>query len=90
MTMPTTQNRRRWWVVPLTMLVGGLALTVAASAGAGRDSSWVFISGVIFTLLAAGAFVAIGRTRGDVGAMSLHLLTNDNEVSIFGLPWQPE
>ena len=69
MTMPTIQNRRRWWVVPLTMLIGGMGLTAAATAGAGRSSSWVFISGVIFTALATGAFVAIGRTRGDLGAI---------------------
>ena len=69
MTVPATRTRKRWWVTPVAMLVGGGALTAAATVGGGKQAMSAFISGLVITLVATGAFVAIGRTRGDLGAL---------------------
>jgi hypothetical protein len=63
------RTRKRWWVTPAVMLVGGTAVTVAATVGGGQHARSAFVSGIIVTLVATGAFIAIGRTRGDFGAL---------------------
>jgi hypothetical protein len=51
------------------MLIGGVTLTMAATFGGGHFVRSALISGLAFTVLATGAFIVIGRTRGDLGAI---------------------
>jgi hypothetical protein len=69
MTVPTTRAHKRWWITPAVMLVGGVALTLAASFGGGHFLRSALVSGLVITVVATGAFVVIGRTRGDLGAI---------------------
>jgi hypothetical protein len=68
-TVQAARARKRWWMTPAIMLVGGVALTMAAAFGGGHFSRSALISGLIVTVVATGAFVVVGRTRGDVGAI---------------------
>ena len=63
------EARKRRWITPLFMLVGGLALTMAATFGGGHFTRSALISGLVFTVVATTAFVFIGRSRGDLGAI---------------------
>ena len=68
MTAPTSATRNCWWITPAVMLVGGVAVTAAATAGRGEHALSVFMSGLLVTLVAIGGFSAIGR-RGDIRAL---------------------
>jgi Na+/melibiose symporter-like transporter len=68
-SVPVARARKRWWMTPAVMLFGGAALTFAAAFGGGHFSRSTLISGLIVTIVATGAFVLVGRTRGDVGAI---------------------
>jgi Na+/melibiose symporter-like transporter len=68
-TVPAARARKRWWVTPTVMLVGGVALTLAATFGGGHFMRSALISGLVITVLATAGFVVIGRTRGDLGAI---------------------
>ena len=60
---------KRRWITPVVMLVGGVALTMAATLGDGHFSRSALISGLVFTALATTALFLIGRSRGDLGAI---------------------
>jgi Na+/melibiose symporter-like transporter len=68
-SVPTARAHKRWWVTPAIMLVGGVALTLAATFGGGHFMRSALVSGLVITVVATGAFVVIGRTRGDLGAL---------------------
>jgi len=69
MTSTTShRTRARRWITPAVMLVGGTAITLAATFG-GYFTMSALIVGLAFTLVATGAFVVLGRTRGDLGAI---------------------
>ena len=68
-TAPALGARKRRWITPAVMLVGGVALTMAATFGGGHFTRSALISGLVFTAVATTAFVLIGRSRGDLGAI---------------------